>query len=152
MLAREDVYQSRFDFFDSSQGGGTSLLMGSLQSGRGAQGVCADVPYLTDYRLMYDQGVRGTYATPIDVMSTTEGTEEEWRALGFVDTICHAHRLTMPVLLTAGSEDEVTPPVSVESLFDQLPGTRSYTLLAGQDHTYTMPFIHLASAWFKLYV
>ncbi len=101
---------------------------------------------------MYDQGVRGTYATPIDVMSTTEGTEEEWRALGFVDTICHAHRLTMPVLLTAGSEDEVTPPVSVESLFDQLPGTRSYTLLAGQDHTYTMPFIHLASAWFKLYV
>ena len=28
-----------------------------------------------------------------------------WNALGYVDTISHAHRLQIPVLLTSGSED-----------------------------------------------
>lgn len=58
----------------------------------------------------------------------------------------------MPTLLTAGSADNVTPPVSIRPLFDALPGTRSYTELSGQSHAYTVPFLRLAAAWFGLYV
>ena len=85
-------------------------------------------------------------------MTKPDGSPEEWRALGFVDTLSHAHRLGLPVLLTAGSEDPVTPPVSIEGLFDVLPGTRSYTYLKGQGHAYTMPLLRLATAWFGMYV
>ncbi len=58
----------------------------------------------------------------------------------------------MPVLLTAGAADGTCPPANILSLFERLPGTRSYTELAGQGHGYTQPFLHLARAWFRLYV
>ena len=74
-----------------------------------------------------------------------------WRALGFIDTISHARRLTVPVLLTAGSDDATCPPDTIESLFEVLPGTRSYSLLSGVGHGYTEEFLPLASAWFRLY-
>jgi pimeloyl-ACP methyl ester carboxylesterase len=77
---------------------------------------------------------------------------DAWHALGYVDTLSHAHRLTMPVLLTAGSVDGTTPKETIRSLFDRLPGTRSFTEIAGQGHAYTVPFIPLATAWFGMYV
>jgi pimeloyl-ACP methyl ester carboxylesterase len=58
----------------------------------------------------------------------------------------------MPVLLTAGLDDETCPVDQIRALFERLPGTRSYTELAGQGHAYTQPFLHLARAWFRLYV
>ncbi len=58
----------------------------------------------------------------------------------------------MPTLLTAGTVDDTCPSESIHSLFRKLPGTRSYTELAGQGHAYTMPFLHLARAWFRTHV
>jgi cephalosporin-C deacetylase-like acetyl esterase len=83
---------------------------------------------------------------------TPEKLPLAWRALGFVDTLSHAHRLTMPVLLTAGTADDVCPPPTIRKFFDTLTGTRSYTELADQTHRYTVPFMHLARAWMGLYV
>ena len=151
-LGEAGVEPSRFGFFGSSQGGGTALLLASIFRDRGVRAVSADVPYLTNYPLMHEQEDWGAYHACFDAMPTPEGTAEEWRALGFIDTLSHAHRLTVPTLLTAGDEDTVTPAVSIESLFEALPGTRSYTLLSGHGHGYTAPFIALARAWFKLYV
>ena len=151
-LGQDVVERSRFGFFGSSQGGGTALLLGSIFSHRGTRAVAADVPYLTGFAFMRHQTDPAAYRTAFDVMTAPDGHPEEWRALGFVDTMNHVHRLAMPVLLTAGSEDGVTPPVSIEPLFAALPGTRSYTYLHGQGHTYTMPFLRLAAAWFRLHV
>ena len=76
---------------------------------------------------------------------------EAWRALGFIDTLSHARRLTLPVMLTAGGEDTACPPATIESLFEKLPATRMYCHLHGQEHDYTQEFIALAAAWFRLY-
>lgn len=151
-LSQKRVEPKRFGFFGSSQGGGTSLLLASIFSETGVRAVAADVPYLTNFPIMHEQGDQGAYATAFTVMETPGGSEEEWRSLGFIDTVSHAHRLEIPTLLTAGSLDTATPPVSVSSLFEILPGTRSYTLIAGQGHGYTTPFLRLAKAWFQLYV
>jgi pimeloyl-ACP methyl ester carboxylesterase len=74
------------------------------------------------------------------------------KAIGFIDPISHAPRLTMPTLLVAGGADKTCPPDGILSMFEALPGTRSFTEVAGQGHAYTTPFLHLARAWFRLYV
>jgi len=115
---QQQVQADRIATFGTSQGGGTALLLGSLLVECGLKAVAADLPFLTNFPLVYGK----------------------------------SNRLTMPVLLTAGSIDEVTPKDSIIALFDRLPGTRSFTEFAGQGHAYTVPFLPLATAWFGLYV
>ncbi len=161
-LGQDCVDEGRCAFFGSSQGGGTSLLLGSIFRGRIFRGrsvsaVAADVAYLCDFRMAWGAENQGGYSMGLSVLAQLaeerpDDVAAAWRALGLVDVVSHAHRLTMPVLLTAGADDETCPPAHILSLFERLPGTRSYTELAGQGHAYTQPFLHLARAWFRLYV
>ena len=152
------VQPNRLAFFGTSQGGGTSLLLASILRDRGVKAVAADEPYLTDYRGNFAEPTRGgAYHRPHTAIEQIIGTSPErvpeaWHALGLIDTLSHAHRLTMPTLLTAGSADETCPPASIRSLFDRLPATRSYTVMHNEGHGYTAPFLYLATAWFKMYV
>ena len=153
----EGVEAGRIGFFGTSQGGGCSLLLGSIFQKRGARAVCADVPFLTDFPLIRELAEPGAYAIAFGALESIERERPDdvpaaWKALGTIDTTSHAHRLRMPVLLTAGSVDGACPAPAIRSLFDRLPATRSYTELAGQGHAYTTPFLHLARAWFRLYV
>jgi len=156
-LGQERVDDGRFAFFGTSQGGGTALLMGSIFRDRGVRAVAADVPFLTDFAWVHGNRSGGAYnliAPPLEALAQ-EGADRlaaGWKALGLVDTLSHAHRLTMPVLLTAGGDDVTCPPATIRALFDRLPGTRSYTELAGQGHAYTMPFLNLTRAWMRLHV
>ena len=68
-----------------------------------------------------------------------------------ISDLRNVHRLDLPVLLTAGGLDEACPPHTIETLFGRLPGTRSYTYLKDVTHRYTIEFIPLAAAWFRLY-
>jgi cephalosporin-C deacetylase-like acetyl esterase len=156
-LGLDGVEADRFGFFGTSQGGGTALLLASIFRDRGVRAVAADVPFLTDFplgRTLNEPGAYGTAFGPLEHIESErpDDVPAVWKAIGTIDTISHAHRLTMPVLLTAGAEDATCPPPTIRSLFDRLPGTRSYSELAGQGHAYTTPFIHLARAWFRLYV
>lgn len=171
------VQASRVGVFGSSQGGGTALLTASLLKDRGVKAVAADVTALTNYPLVYAIGDdRSKTHTP--TISTTiprvyaegnaksythfalaavqdqspERLPEAWRALGFIDTLSHAHRLTMPTLLTGAELDGNTPIASIRSLFEKLPRTRSYTEIAGQGHGYIPLFLHMAIAWFNSHV
>jgi len=153
---QDEVTPGRLAFFGTSQGGGGALLLASIVREAGVRAVAADVPFLTNYAMAYS-GRMGAYAIGLEVLRKVEQERQDdvpaaWRALGFVDTISHSHRLTMPTLLTAGGADESCPVESIRSLFDRLPGTRSFTELAGQGHAYTMPFLNLARAWFRLHV
>jgi len=115
------------------------------------------VPFLTDFPLVRSMKEPGAYEVAFGALRQVEEQRPAdlpaaWKALGTIDTTSHARRLTMPTLLTAGAEDDTCPPPSIRSLFDILPGTRSYTELSGQGHAYTVPFLQLARAWFRLYV
>lgn len=148
-LDQECVAPMRVGCFGTSQGGGCALLLGSLLRMHGVKAVAADLPFLTNFPLMSGHPNPGAYGLVLNDKPMTPGG---WRALGFIDTLSHAHRLDCPVLLTAGTADDATPPASVHSLFDRLPATRSYTELAGQAHGYTAQFLTLATSWFRLYL
>lgn len=148
------VQKSRLAIFGTSQGGGTALLLASLLGAEKVRAVAADLPFLTGFPMHTAKKNRGAYEMAYQSLEAMPDEEQPaaWNALGFIDTLSHAHRLTMPTLLTAGDIDNVCPSDSITALFDLLPGTRSYTVIQGQDHAYTTPFLTLAKAWFGLFV
>ena len=156
-LRQKCVERGRFAVFGTSQGGGTALMLASILRERGVRAVAADEPFLVNYPVSIRAKASSAYALVSGALAEVETEHPEdlgaaWRALGFADAICHAHRLAMPVLLTAGTADVTCPPAGIRPLFERLPGTRAYVEMAGQAHGYTTPFLHLARAWFRLYV
>lgn len=147
-MNRPEVLPGRVSFFGTSQGGGGALLLASLLRGGGVRCVAADEPFLTDFPGAAGRGAYGRIEEGLARMPDPRGAR---RALAFVDTLSHAHRLNLPVLLTAGGSDETCPPETVETLFAALPATRSLTFLEGVAHGYTREFLPLAAAWFRLY-
>jgi len=144
------VLPDRISFFGTSQGGGASLLLGSLYHGRGVRCVAADEPWLVNFPLAAE--LKPDWAQ--NIAARTAGMADPaplWRTLGLLDALSHAHRLTVPVLLTAGGSDVTCPPPTIEALFTSLPSTKLYCLLDGQAHGYTREFVTLAGAWFRLY-
>lgn len=147
-LEQPQVMSGRISFFGTSQGGGGSLLLGSAFRERGVRCVAADLPFLTDFR---GAGGIGAYATFAEALSSMEDKPAGWRAAGLIDTLSHAPRLDLPVLLTAGGTDDICPPHTIDKLFAFLPRTKSYTYLYGCPHRYTPQFITLAAAWFRAF-
>jgi cephalosporin-C deacetylase-like acetyl esterase len=149
-LAQEAALADRVSFFGTSQGGGASLLLGSLYRGHGVRCVAADEPWLVDFP--HAIALKPAWAQPfLAGERSVPDPAALWRTLGTIDALSHARRLTVPVLLTAGGGDVTCPPPTIETLFDKLPTTRLYCHLDGQAHGYTREFIALASAWFRLY-
>lgn len=142
------VLNNRVSFFGTSQGGGGALLLGSLFKDKGVRCIAADVPFLTNFPMAAG---RGAYAEAAKGLDAIKDKAAGWRALGFIDTLSHAHRLTVPVMLTQGSIDDVCPPETIQSLYEKLPGTRSITYLKGMGHRYTTEFIAMVQAWFRLF-
>jgi cephalosporin-C deacetylase-like acetyl esterase len=143
-----DVVADRVSFFGTSQGGGASILLGSIFRDRGVRCVAADVPFLTNYPMAAG---RGAYQHATKGLDAVEDTAAGWKSLGYADTISHARRLTVPTLLTAGALDETCPPETIQSLYEELPGTKSITHVADLGHRYSREFVPLAAAWFRLY-
>lgn len=147
-LERPEVEPDRLSLFGTSQGGGGSLLLGSILGRERVRCVCADLPFLTDFP---HTGLLGeAYGLLRPVREQLE-PEVFWRRLGFVDTLSHAHRLAMPVMLSAGGTDDTCPPATVEALFARLPGTKQYTYLEHQEHTHSRSSMVLFGAWLHLY-
>lgn len=145
--AQPGVLGGRVSFYGTSQGGGASLLMASILRDE-ARCVCADLPFLTAFPLSNLEGeayqlLRPAYRTVREAVF--------WNRLGFVDTVSHAHRLTMPVMVSAGGKDTVCPPASIEHLFGKLPGTKQFTYLENNVHTHSRQSMVLFRSWFALY-
>ena len=138
----------RVSFYGTSQGGGGSLLLGSLFAGRGTRCVAADEPFLTDY---VRANWRGAYDVAKAAFDEAADKNAAWKALGLADTLSHAHRMAYPVLLTEGGADDVCPPDTIDHLYELLPSTKSKTWIGGKPHGYTYEFMNLAWAWFRLF-
>lgn len=147
-MSQAEVMEDRISFFGTSQGGGCSLLLGSIFKDRGVRCVGADMPFLTNLpAAKYLGGITYNF----EPLCSLNKIENAWKALGFVDTISHAYRLTCPVLLTAGGNDNICPAGAVKSLFELLPGIRSFNYFDNLEHRYSREFIALLSSWFRMY-
>ncbi len=110
----------------------------------------ADEPWLVNFPLCKALQT-GWFEDVLQRFETLDDPAPAWNTLGHIDALAHAHRLTVPVLLTAGGEDATCPPPTIQSLFERLPRTKAYVYLHDKGHGYTQPFIALAAGWFRLY-
>ena len=148
---QNEVVKDRISFMGTSQGGGTSLIMGSIYAGadKGVKSVAADVPFLTNFPLARSLGSYKELC--FNTLDKMKDKQDGWYALGFIDTLSHARRLNIPVMLTSGGDDVACPPETVKSLFEKLPSTKMYHFLEGQWHAHTIQFAVMSAAWFRLY-
>jgi cephalosporin-C deacetylase-like acetyl esterase len=153
-LQRQQRVCGKFGFYGSSQGGGASLILGSILSDENVVGaVAADVPFLTDFRMSYSKANRGAYDIFFSHLPKDKKPLQKcFYTIGFVDTVLHAACMQYPVLLTAGKLDDVCPTDTIRSLFERLPNTRAIVELHGQGHAYTPNFLQLAQTWFNMYL
>ena len=146
--AQPDVLPDRLSLFGTSQGGGGSLLLASVLGAENVRCVCADLPFLTDFPRTELRGAAYSLLRPV-YGAVPHG--DFWRRLGCIDTISHAHRLTMPVMLSAGGADDTCPRETIEHLFQLLPNTKQYTFLEHQVHTHSRSSMYLFAAWLRMY-
>lgn len=151
------VLPNPIGFYGTSQGGGGALALASVtkEFGPVVGAVAADVPFLTGFAMMQGRTQLGAYTMALSLLALENDERRRKnmvRSMGLIDSHSHAHRLTVPVLLTAGGDDSTCPPDTIQALYDKLPSTRSITFLDGQPHAYTPAFLRLAHAWFGLHV
>lgn len=142
-----EVIPGRVSFYGTSQGGGGSLLLGSVFSHRGCRCVAADEPFLTDFT---GADFRGYYSVMKKAFDSCDRASA-WRALGLIDTTSHVHRMDYPVMLTAGGSDEVCPADTIKKLHGMLRETRMLYEVKGRGHGYDYEVMPAIWAWLKVY-
>lgn len=142
-----EVLPDRISLFGTSQGGGGSLLLASILQEE-VRCVCADLPFLTAFPL---SGLEGEAYGILRKAYTEISPEHFWNRLGYIDTLSHAHRIRVPVMLSSGGADDVCPPDTIEALFSKLETTRQYTYLEHNVHTHSRQSMILFRAWLALY-
>ncbi|MEM3605279.1 MAG: acetylxylan esterase [Candidatus Bathyarchaeia archaeon] len=154
-LQKQNEVDRKIGFYGTSQGGGASLILGSILSDEGIVGaVAADVPFLTNFPREFLKEKRSIAYDMVfaRLPKDADGFKKCFHTLGFVDTIAHAPRMRHPVLLTAGERDDICPYDLIFSLYEKLPSTRAIIEFHGQTHAYTPNFLVLAKTWFDLYL
>ncbi|RKD30220.1 acetylxylan esterase [Lacrimispora algidixylanolytica] len=147
-VEQTEVIENRISFFGTSQGGGCSMLLGSIFKDKGVRCVAADEPFLTNLPMIKSLG---SITYNYEPLSSVDNIEGGWRALGFVDTISHVKRLNCPVLLTAGGNDILFPAEAIKTFSELLPGTFSYNYFDHLEHRCSREFITLLSSWVRMY-
>lgn len=145
------VMQDRIAFFGTSQGGGAALLLASLYRGKGARCAGAEVPFLTGFALKDETAQSEIYNRIASGIERGPDPAAHRQALGFFDTISHAHRLDMPILLTAADQDHTCPPATINALYQNLSGTKLIFQLHGRGHTWSPEFQTILASWLRLY-
>ena len=143
-----DVAPGRVSFFGTSQGGGASLVLGSVFQGRGVRCVAADQPYLTDFP--YLKKVHSGTIFGADLFKDVPEQEAD-EAMALVDSINHAHRLNVPVLVSTGGRDTAIPAETSEHLYSLLRGSRAFVRFEKVEHGYNREFIEMARGWFRVF-
>ena len=141
------VLHERVSFYGSSQGGGTAVILGSIFSNRGTKCVMADVPFLTNAPLAVSLG---SYAV-LDIAKQAMEENEFWHYAGLVDTLLHARRLDVPVMVTANEKDGSCPPETVRTLYEKLSSTKLLLEIKDREHWSNNEFERLVMTWAGMY-
>ena len=145
---QSSVFENRVSFYGTSQGGGASVLAGSLFKDHGIRCIAADEPFLTDYPAAK---TAGAYHALMKVLEEAPNLEDAYRTLAVADTLAHTHRINCPILVTEGEKDTVCPPFTMRHLHSRLGSTSAYISFANRQHGYSYEFARIVETWLFLY-
>ena len=142
-----NVVKDRVSFFGTSQGGGASLILASVFKDSGARSVAADQPFLTNFPLL--RKLHGVSIGEDLIKDVPEKERDD--ALALIDTLNHAHRINVPVLVSTGGKDIAIPLETTESFLKLLKGSHGHVHFESVEHGYNREFIEMARGWFRIF-
>lgn len=149
LLTRDDVDAGRIGAMGSSQGGFLSLGLAAIDNR--IKAVAAHVPFLCDLRHNPCFNPAGGPDTYWGQMPTPD-MDQLLSTFDYFDPVNLAPRITMPVALSSGGQDEVCPPNTIRAVFDRLPDIRSLTHYPQLSHTPRTDFFAMTWEWMRTYV
>jgi cephalosporin-C deacetylase len=147
LLARPDVNEYRIGAMGTSQGGGLVLAAGALEPR--IRTIVAHVPFLCDLRACANRRSSYVYALLREAGPVTPG---KLQTLEFFDPVNLAHRLDVPVLLSAGGLDKTCPAASIEAVYHRLSGIKSLAYFPDLIHTSSPDFYEMGWQWMERYL
>ena len=116
---RPEVDGDHVGIMGMSQGGGLVLAAAALD--RRPALAMPEMPYLCHFRRAVDMAMRMPYLEISDYLKRWPKREEQvWRTLSYFDNMNLASRITCPVLMNVGLQDDICPPSTVYAVFNKI--------------------------------
>ena len=147
LVSRDDIDASRIGLVGTSQGGGMALAVTALDPRMKV--VVAHVPFLCDLRT----AARTPHSLVKDLLDRANlNTESTLHTLDYFDPLQLAPDLHVPALISAGGKDVTCPAVTIQAVFDRIPGTKSLVFYPDLTHTSCAGFYEMTWPWLDLYL
>jgi cephalosporin-C deacetylase len=147
LLSRDDIDRDRIAIAGTSQGGGIALAVASLDLR--IKAVVAHVPFLCDVR-----SAARTEGSLIKKLldDARMNDDKHLRVLEHFDPLQLVPALKVPALVSSGGKDVVCPAATIRSVFDRIPGIKSFYHDPELPHTSSSDFYTMTWNWLDAYV
>lgn len=141
VMTRNDLDHDRIALMATSQGGGISLAVASID--QRVKAVVAHVPFLCNMRLA---------ATMPSLVKTVmdrhkNNMDNYLNTLDYFDPYYLVANLHCPVLMSAGGKDTTCPQVTIQSVYDRLKTKRKLKIYPDLTHTTCLDFYNSSWPW-----
>jgi len=147
LASRKDIDAARIGIAGTSQGGGISLAVASLD--KRVKVVAAHVPFLCDFRLA--ARTAGSLVKQI-LDKAGKNDEASLRTLDYFDPLQLVSELKAPAIISAGGKDTVCPAATIRAVFERMPGVKSLFHDPELVHTTSPGFYELSWVWLNRYL
>ncbi len=133
VCSRPEVDAQRIGIMGVSQGGGLTLAVAALDQ----RPILAmpEVPYLCHYRRALEIAMRMPYLEIANYMRRWPKREPQvWRTLSYFDNLNLADRITCPVLMTVGLQDDICPPSTVYAVYNKIKAPKQIEVYPYHNH------------------
>jgi cephalosporin-C deacetylase len=130
---RPEVDADRIGIMGMSQGGGLTLAVAALDD----RAVLAmpEMPYLCHFKRAVDVAVRMPYLEIAEYLKRWPRREEQvWRTLSYFDNMNLASRITCPILMTVGLQDDICPPSTVFAVYNKIEAEKDPKVYPYHNH------------------
>jgi cephalosporin-C deacetylase len=151
LCSRPEVDASRVGVMGMSQGGGLTLAVAALDD----RPVLAmpEMPYLCHFRRAVDMAVRLPYLEIPDYLRRWPAREDTvWRTLSYFDNMNLAERITCPVLMTVGLQDDICPPSTVYATYNRIGAPKHMCVYPYHNHEVVQAHWETKLAWAHHYL
>ena len=119
LLSRDEVDNSRIGVTGSSQGGGLTITTAAMRPE--IKAAAAGAPYLCGYMDSIELTSTYPYQEINDYLRLhLESRDQVEETLNYFDGINFAHRITCPIIINVGMQDNVCPPETGFALFNEI--------------------------------
>jgi len=131
--AHPKVDASHVGILGGSQGGALTLAVAALDH-RPALAM-PDMPYLCHFKRAVDMAMRMPYLEISNYIKRWPKREAQaWRTLSYFDNLNLGPRITCPVLMTVGLQDDICPPSTVYAVFNKITTPKEMKVFPYHNH------------------